>query len=328
VSEPTDIKALDEYLKRDSAVSERYRELGSDEVPPELDRRVLAAARDAVANEDARRSRSWLRWSAPVALAASFVLVVTVVLEGGLQDEKTVELPQAQSPARVRWEPGAEPAVAANEDKASDQKAKADTERMLADELRKQQSVISSYSVPAQDAAQPAPEFAPSPPAPRVVPAPEAPTVAKTEAERMKSAAPAREVVVTGARIEEVQQQSASSPVSTATADDLGVSAAGSAPEADSSRSVQEVMVTGQRRRAAGRAAGPRDTISSSAFRNDSRPAPDERADRADPKAWLEEIRELRRGGKTADADREWLRFHEAFPDFPVADDDIARKKP
>ena len=318
MSEPTDIKALDEYLKRDSEVSERYRELGSDDVPPELDRRVLAAARDAVANEGASRSRSWLRWSAPVALAASFVLVVTVVLEGGLQDEKTVALPQAQSPAEVRWETGAEPAVAASKDKASDDKAQADSESKL-------NQAISGYISPAQNAPQRAREFAPSPPAPLVVPA-AAPTLAKAE-ERMKSAAPEPEVVVTGQRRERVQAQSAPTPVTTVTADDVGV-AGSSASEADSSRAVQEVVITGQRRRAAGRAVGPRSTISSGSFRNDARPASDEQADRSDPKAWLEEIRQLRRDGKTADADREWLRFREAYPNFPVADDDSARKKP
>ncbi|HKS54913.1 MAG TPA: hypothetical protein VJS12_06485 [Steroidobacteraceae bacterium] len=333
MSEPTDIKALDEYLKRDSEVSERYRELGSDDVPPELDRRVLAAARDAVANEGARRSRSWLRWSAPVALAASFVLVVTVVLEGGLQDEKPVALPPVQSPASVRWEPGAEPAVAESDDKAKvdearDAEANANAERKLVDELRKQQGVASGYDgyeVPAQSAPHRAREFAPSPPAPLVVPEPPAQTLAKTEAERLQSE-PA-EVQATGARIDEVPQQAAPSPVTGVTANDLQ-RAGSSTPRANSSRELQEIVVTGARRRVSGRAAGPRGTISSSAFRNDSRPESDERADRSDPKAWLEEIRELRRDGKTADADREWLRFHEAYPDFPVAEDDIARKKP
>jgi len=105
-------------------------------------------------------------------------------------------------------------------------------------------------------------------------------------------------------------------------------SAAPPAPEADSSRELQEVAVTGQRRRAPGRAAGPRNTISVNAARAETRPPSDEQADRSDPQAWLEEIRELRRAGKTADADREWLRFHEEFPDFPVAADDFARKKP
>jgi hypothetical protein len=319
VSEPTDIKALDEYLKRGSDVSARYRELGSDDVPPELDRRVLAAARDAVANEGARRSRSWLRWSAPVALAASFVLVVTVVLEGGLQDEKPVALPQA--PAEVRQEPSVEPAV------ASDDKANADDERKLVDELRKQQrGVVADYNVRVQNAPQPAREFAP-PPAPLVVTAPSASTVAKVEAERMKSATPAQEVVVTGARRDE--QQLATSPVTVVTQEDVAAAAGQTAPEADSSRDLQEVVITGGRnRRATGRTAGPRDTMSTDSFRRETRPASDEQAERSDAKAWLEEIRELRRAGKTADADREWLRFREEFPDFPVAADDLARKKP
>jgi hypothetical protein len=91
---------------------------------------------------------------------------------------------------------------------------------------------------------------------------------------------------------------------------------------------VQEVSVTGMRRRATGRTAGPRNTISTNASRGETRPASDQQADRSDPQAWLEEIRELRRAGKTADADREWLRFREEFPDFPVAADDLARKKP
>jgi hypothetical protein len=317
VSEPTDIKALDEYLKRGSDVSARYRELGSDDVPPELDRRVLAAARDAVANEGARRSRSWLRWSAPVALAASFVLVVTVVLEGGLQDKKTAALPQA--PAEVRQKFNVEPAAATSDDKA----ASAGDERKLADELRKQQGVVSGYNV--QNAPQPAPDFAP-PPASRAVPASSASTVAKEEAQRMKSAAPVQEVVVTGGRIDSPNLMS-TSPVTAVTQEELA-GAAQPAQEADSSRDLQEVVITGQRRRAAGRAVGPRNTISTDSYRGETRPASDEQADRSDPKAWLEEIRELRRAGKTADADREWLRFREEFPEFPVAADDVARKKP
>lgn len=317
MSEPTDIKALDEYLKRDSEVSERYRELGSDDVPPELDRRVLAAARDAVANEGASRSRSWLRWSAPVALAASFVLVVTVVLEGGLQQP---QIAQEQDRAEAAPRPSAEPAGAASADKAN-----ATDERKLVDELRKQQDAVSSYNVaPVQNAPPPAREFAPSPPAALAPPAPSASSVAKTEAERMKPAAPAQEVVVTGDRLRSSGQEAAA-PVTTIKQDDLA--AAASAPEADSSTQLEEVVMTGARRRATGRTAGPRNTVSTQSFRND-RPASDEQADRSDPKAWLEEIRQLRRDGKTADADREWLRFLEAYPNFPVANDDLARKKP
>jgi hypothetical protein len=99
--------------------------------------------------------------------------------------------------------------------------------------------------------------------------------------------------------------------------------------EADSSADVQEVAVTGGRtRRATGRTAGPRNTISTRGLTSESRPASDDQAERSDPETWLEEIRDLRRAGKTDEADREWQRFREAFPEFHVADDDIARKRP
>lgn len=218
-------------------------------------------------------------------------------------------------------EPSAGPAA------ASDDKANADDERKLVDELRKRQDVVSSYDVPVQNAAPPAREFAPSPPAALAPPVPAASTVAKAEAERMKSTTPAQDVVVTGARRDEPQL--ATSPVTAVAEESVAVAAQQTAPEADSSRALQEVVITGtSNRRATGRTAGPRGTISSESFRRETRPASDEQADRSDPKAWLEEIRELRRAGKTADADRAWLRFREEYPDFPVAADDLARQKP
>ncbi len=96
MSDPIDIKALDEYLKGGSDISQRYRELGREDVPPDLDRRVLAEARAAVAGGGAARSRSWLRWSAPVALAASVVLVVAVVIESPVQDETLAIQPASE----------------------------------------------------------------------------------------------------------------------------------------------------------------------------------------------------------------------------------------
>jgi hypothetical protein len=91
---------------------------------------------------------------------------------------------------------------------------------------------------------------------------------------------------------------------------------------------LQEAVVTGARqRRAAGRTAGPRNTISSSAFKSETRPTADADAEQTDPEKWLEEIRDLRREGKTAEADRAWERFLEEYPNFPVAEDDLARRK-
>ena len=71
----------------DDDVRRSYRSLPHDEVPPEVDARVLDAARIALAQ---RRKRSWLRWSAPIALAASVLVVVAVVLDPGARKTATV----------------------------------------------------------------------------------------------------------------------------------------------------------------------------------------------------------------------------------------------
>ena len=99
--------------------------------------------------------------------------------------------------------------------------------------------------------------------------------------------------------------------------------------EADSV-DLQEVAVTGSRaRRAPGRTAGPRNTISGLSSEARQRAAhAAAQAEHPNPDEWLEEIRDLRRKGKITDADREWQLFSEAYPDFQVAPDDIARKQP
>jgi hypothetical protein len=322
VSDPTDIKALDEYLKGDSDVSRGYRELGRDEVPPELDRRVLAAARDAVANEGTQRSRSWLRWSAPVALAASVVLVVTVVLERGPQDE-LVPVPAA-APA----EPQQSGLIRDEDDNY------AAAERKLADETSRQ-SAANAQSAPVfvQPVSQPPALAMPADRLPVPEPASAAVTAAKAEA---RPIVPPPDLALdeqASQTMAAVQAPAAAPRPEPAQRDERSAreSAALSKEEADAATGAEEVSVTSTHaRRGPGRTAGPRSTISSmSGAASESRPASDdERADRSDPDAWLEDIRDLRRAGKTADADREWDLFHEAFPDFQVADDDLARKKP
>jgi hypothetical protein len=46
----------------------------------------------------------------------------------------------------------------------------------------------------------------------------------------------------------------------------------------------------------------------------------------SDPELWLSDIRILRLQDKQEEADREWRRFQEAFPDHPVAEFDVARE--
>ncbi len=300
MSDPVDIKALDEYLKGGSDISQRYRELGDADVPPELDRRVLDEARAAVVGGGAARSRSWMRWSAPVALAASIVLVVAVVIESPLQD------------AAIAIQPVSEESRAL--DGAEDHKVREETAQ-----ARQQPEPARQMYVPEQPSA-PAPVAAPPAPPPSVA------SVSKAERKRADSA-PVVEEVQVNAQVARAREPSlATSPV---TVDSVAAVEADSSAKADGSTAIQEAIVTGSRqRRTAGRTAGPRNTISASAFRSETRPAADVDAQQSDPAKWLEEIRDLRREGKTAEADLAWERFLEAYPDFPVAEDDLARKQP
>lgn len=316
MSDPTDIKALDEYLKGNSDVTQRYRELGRDEVPPELDRRVLAAAREAVANERAQRSRSWMRWSAPLALAASVVLVVTVVLERGVQDE-TVPLQQsAAEVAHVRSDvaPTDKAANAVEEESKRAEEVAQEYAREV-QTVRQQSSEEALAKAVSKTKAENQPSFAPPPPKITV---------------ETQSLSSARQSVVQESPVTAASEVPAAAPAVQAQEQGLAAndSIERSEVEADSSTAVQEVAVTGSRNRRVTGRAGPRDTISTGSFANASRPAADEQREPSDPQAWLEDIRAMRRAGKSAEADREWERFRAAFPDVQVADDDLARKKP
>lgn len=319
MSDPIDIKALDEYLKGGSDISQHYRELGRDEVPPELDRRVLEAARTAVASDGAKRSRSWLRWSAPLALAASVVLVVTVVIESGVQKDAMLAPP---SPAAERTRDAAE------QESSKLNAAKLDQEP-ASPPAQEQFVQEAPLTVVSETVHMPAAAPASLPP----------PSLAKAESKRASNGAfAASEEVREDAPASKKAQVAAERPAPSlapqveTTAARNEVDRVDAQPEADDSAEVGEVAATSSRaRRATGRTAGPRNTISSSAagaaLAGEMRSAADE-AQRADPDKWLEEIRDLRRAGKAGDADREWKLFREAFPDFRVADDDLARKKP
>lgn len=97
---------------RDTLVSERYRALGREQPPPELDAAILAASR-----------RRHSRWAVPVSIAAVVVLAVGVTLRVQIEERKDAEdvalsprVMQAPAPAdevaRQSWRDSA-PAPAA-----------------------------------------------------------------------------------------------------------------------------------------------------------------------------------------------------------------------
>ena len=311
MSDPIDIKALDEYLKGGSDISRALRDLGREDVPPELDRRVLDEARAAVASGGGGRSRSWLRWGAPAALAASVVLAVTVVIEMGPQNDASF----VTQPASV--------------DSASVDKVRLEAQQRQVEE-RKLQEAVEQYKLQDQVAQQaqqqPVSSFVPEPQAAPAAPPPAA--LAKTESERLN-----------GLAAEKVPEEVPDLPAPQVTAEQPAF--AGSVATVSSRKEVERapakadssdeepssVSSSGTRARRAGRASGARESIAGSALSSPTRPVADEDVNHSDPQKWLEEIRELRRADKVVEADRAWQEFSKAYPNYPVAEDDLARKQ-
>lgn len=87
--------------------------------------------------------------------------------------------------------------------------------------------------------------------------------------------------------------------------------------------------MTAQKRRGERKqSAGPRNTVAAPAAVDSAREADETQGELrhySDPEQWLRDIRQLRKEDKHEEADREWRRFRDAFPDYQVPDTDPAR---
>lgn len=286
MSDPIDDKVLDEYLKRGSAVSQQYRALHEREPPAHLDANVLAQAERALQTQTLQKSRRWKKWSVPVALAASTLIAVSIVLESGMQHEVITSAPVAPA---MKAEAEASGTAAANAVRDRDEAA-AETERSE-DLSERVVHVETSPSAPAPAPAMDAPGFAPDPGlAAKAERAARAPMPAEVERRAKESIA--------------AQGQAMSEPGAAQPVDQYSI--AGRAPETP--------RPTAARRGEHGVAA-PLAAAADQAKLQSTR----------DPEQWLRDIRELRTAGETAEADRQWQAFEAAFPDYAVAEDDAAR---
>jgi hypothetical protein len=84
-------------------------------------------------------------------------------------------------------------------------------------------------------------------------------------------------------------------------------------------------MTAQKRREQPKQTAGPRNTVAAPVA-DDLASDADEPRHYSDPEEWLRDIRQLRKKDQHEAADREWRRFRDAFPDYQVADTDLARK--
>jgi hypothetical protein len=333
VSEPTDKdlpdeQQLDEYLRGGSAVSRQYRQLRSADVPTELDRLVLRQAEDAVKTRPAK-SHAWRRWSGPLALAASAVLVISIVMESGVRDEVRLSVP-ASAPVETQ---AAFKRPAQTVDETSDQPSEQKTAESSAADAAGA-AVVPIVPVEPTELALPK-VAAPAPFAPQFTddPPPAPPAVAAPKLERVPSADLRR-----GESEQSISQSAAVDPAPATMPAPAPVPAA-EAPERDDS----EVAVTSARARSLGdeeanrgvtgsmrfehrRVARPRSTVAAPGETlSSAAEQTDEPRSYTDPEQWLRDIRELRKEKKHEEADREWLRFRLVFPNYAVAEDDLVR---
>jgi len=306
MSDLPDDKTLDEYLRRDSTVSKLYRNLDHDEVPPAVDSAILAQAREALIRAKASKTSKWTRWSAPIALAASAVMGVAVVLEIGVDDKLARPAPSLQR--------AAEPA-AVNE--ANAQAIAQVTEEPLA-------GFAAPAGVPEQDAL-----IKPAASRRLLRPIESKPIAEKREAAQVAANAVEDREAQTLREEGFTASQAAPAPNAAKTAQEVTVSGYSRQASNDERQAAERLDQTrtasAEFSRARNQAAPVTATRQASAVAPPV-PAPSEaQPPRLEPIPWLEQIRSLRREGKVLEADEQWRQFVEAYPDVVVPTEDSAR---
>lgn len=325
-----DDREFEEYLRRESQISQQYRELQDDAVPAHLDALVLEQARAALQKESAaaprddlaavrRRRGRLMRWAVPTALAASALLVVSIVIRSGVQHE-TLLLPQVRQEA-----PGAAAQPESMEDKsvaaeraaaaplvvpAAPPAAPAAARAEMEMARQVQQARIDSAGMQKRRAAAESSATAAAP-APRA----QVDAIASLPA----VAAPRPSVAEPKLAAEVSEPAPAGAPADVALA-----KAAPSPAQATGGEELDEIVLTGHRAASSVRGAGPRDTVRTNASGSTDAASDTTEAFR-EPEPWLEHIRQLRHDGEDRQADREWRRFRKQYPDYVVATDDPAR---
>ncbi|HEY5808994.1 MAG TPA: hypothetical protein VIT67_13545 [Povalibacter sp.] len=344
MSSPIDDKALEEYLSRESQISQRYREIEGDDVPGHLDAAILAQASAAVAGKSGARAvddlarvrarrRRLMQWGIPTTLAASTLLVVSIVIRSGSQHEV---MPAEMAASQNSPAPTAVPPVDARQQKTEHSDAVSEGLVLIApprdavtefsslaparsaqsaavrdqqERAEREQAQARSVAVHAEQTRRSLQE------APREMPPPAA--VAAIRAQPVAAlppapaSAPAQKMAADAAEPE--RQQMPATEEASATEQDDGL---------------DEIVVTGVEANRSRAGSGPRGTVrtGNSATSISDAQAETERRE-ADPELWLEYIRQLRRDGKAVSANRQWEQFRRTYPDYTVDEADLARRR-
>jgi len=302
MSHTPDDKTLNEYLEGKSPYSARYRDIPADDVPPELDEAILTRAQAALAEAPAHEQLSrWRRWSVPATLAATFVLVVSLVIKNNVpqapaENVVTVDLRAPLSspvPDVVIAIPSDTPAPklemppAQNVDRYSVLERKTQEADAVARQKESSADIAEERAVVAQLAE-------------KAAVANELAKLAETVTEPVKPAPPAAPAPATTS--EPAPAARAAPPPAPVIA--MNDSAGAAQPFASERRAAQ----------------------TQSAFKKSAATGEAEAQLReSDPQKWLEHIRELRKNGKQEEAKREWENFRKRYPDFQIEPTDTAR---
>lgn len=314
-------RELEEYLKGDSAVSRRYRELPGDDVPSALDRSILAQAREAVQHSAVQpqtddlarvrsRQRRLMKWALPTTLAACALLGVSVVMRSQLPhapvtSEATVQAEQPPAPAAAARGEDSKAAPASDNlvliapprnavtefsELATSREAHAAREREEAKRRESRRDAQPTQAARMEAASQR--QMAMSPPPPPPPP----PALEERAAGQIAPAAPAPLPAPVAKTAMQMPQSSAIES---------------SVRDVTNTNEEHHMQASIQR----GTVANDSDNAMKQQLESMARP----------PEEWLEEIRKLRRTGETREADVQWSEFRKLYPDYEVAIGDLAR---
>ena len=157
---PPDDRELEDFLAGRGPLSRAQREGTQEPAPPELDAKVLAAAREDLRR--ARPARRLLRWDSPLALAASMLLVVSL---GWLMQRQVPRPGPGEAVPESMVTPAAAPAPAPQQaSPASREEQSSALARKAVEPSARPAASAKAKSAPLADRVEPADTPAPPPP--------------------------------------------------------------------------------------------------------------------------------------------------------------------
>ena len=293
-----DDQAFEAYLKRNSELSQRYQTDSHEDVPDSLDQKILMQARDAVSSKKVvTHSSWWTKWNKPLALAASLMLAFTVIYKVGYQSidqlatldsappTEKALLPATQAPAPATITTNAEKPVVVDQPAEAIASKQKEIKPEQAMRVRKTEQGFEPGMTAGVDTK-------PSITVP-------APALAAAPAVEDKTPAKSAKSEVAGTVATPVTTHEAVTVVDSITAEDVG-----KFPDTNVAESLQRIPGVEMKRDV---------------------PIRHKEQDSANPEQVLQHIRDLRKQGKKKQADQAWKQFQKDFPDYAVAENDVAR---